>query len=365
MLKLIDRFIIRQIGITFLAVGIALLLLFLSNLLVRHLGDAASGSMPASVVLTLLGFEAIKYGIILVPLSLHLGIVLSLGRMYSDSEMTALASCGVGSIRLFKPVLMVAIPLAACLAVLAFQTVPWANRMMVDLVDRAQQKLDFDSIEPGRFHESAGRGRLIYIERLSKDHSRMENVFIHLLRKGTPVLLSARSGSWKVDPKTGATYLVLHDGHRYDGLPGSADFRILNFATYGVLIRSEPISRTETRAGAKRTSTLIRSGTPAAMAELQWRLAIPLATIVLALLAVPLARLRPRQGRFIKVPIAAFVYMIYVNFLSMAQQWTGEGTISPGLGLWWVHGITLLAVAALVLKEYGLGYSTMWLRRRL
>lgn len=93
------------------------------------------------------------------------------------------------------------------------------------------------------------------------------------------------------------------------------------------------------------------------IAEMQWRLSVPIATVLLALLAVPLSRSRPREGRYGRIAIGLLVFIIYLNLLSAAKAWTEEGAISPMLGLWWVHGCMVLFTLTL------LGLQNRWLRR--
>ena len=88
-----------------------------------------------------------------------------------------------------------------------------------------------------------------------------------------------------------------------------------------------------------RTLALISSHDPKLVAELQWRLGLPVMTLVLTVLSVPLGRLRPRQGRFAHVWIAVLVFALYANLALAGRTWLSRGVVPNALGLWWVHGL--------------------------
>jgi lipopolysaccharide export system permease protein len=100
-------------------------------------------------------------------------------------------------------------------------------------------------------------------------------------------------------------------------------------------------------------SVLLGSDEPEQIAELQWRLSIPLATVLLALLAVPLSKSQPREGRYGRITIGLLVFIIYFNMLSAAKAWIERGDIAPALGLWWVHGALLLLTVLLLAVQNG------------
>ena len=85
------------------------------------------------------------------------------------------------------------------------------------------------------------------------------------------------------------------------------------------------------------TERLLRTDSLAARAEMHWRLAAPLATLGLGLLALPLARSPPRAARHGKLLIAVLSYLLYLNFLVLGRAWLGEAAIPIEIGLWWVH----------------------------
>jgi lipopolysaccharide export system permease protein len=337
-----------------LGVTVVLLLIFLSNSLVRYLGQAAAGQLPGDVIFQLVALKAVKYLILLVPLSLYLAILLVLGRMYRDNEMAAMGACGIGIMRLYRPLLLIALPLSVVLAWLSLQTVPRTNDLELRIIDAAKRKMGISAIKAGRFREGRGGERIIYAEKISDDGTQLSNVFIHARVQDKIVLLSAEKGVLEDDPKTRSRYLVLLNGYRYDGLPGSVDYRIVKFQKHGLLIRPSAEGTLETKRTAVPSSQLWHSTVAADQAELQWRMAVPLGTLVLMVLAVPLGRVSPRKGMYGKLFVAVLVYIFYFNLLALAETWTDRGTIPVALGLWWVHGLLLLFGFILLVRHYGL-----------
>lgn len=356
MIAVIDRYFARQILQTLLAVALVLLAIFLSNRLVHYLADAAAGQLPGDIIFTLVALKGVKYLLLLLPLALYLAVLLVMGRMYKDNEMVALSACGVGVTRLYRAVMMIAVPMALIQGWMSLHVVPWSDAMELKLIARAQQQMDLSAITAGRFHEGSRGEWVIYAERVTPDHH-LHNVFIHLRQHGKQVLLTASQGYIEDDSATGERYLVLVDGSRYEGLPGSAQFRILHFAKHGLLLRVPPPPTTTTRLNTVPTSQLWGATDPRRAAELQWRLSVPLAAVLLGLLAVAIGRVKPRKGTYGKLFAAVVVYVFYYNLLAIARTWVDKGYVPPSIGIWWVHGSLLLVVALLLMRQYGFAWS--------
>jgi lipopolysaccharide export system permease protein len=142
--------------------------------------------------------------------------------------------------------------------------------------------------------------------------------------------------------------MVLYDGQRFEGVPGTTSFRILDFAEHGIPIVTRTPSAPSEKPATLPTSRLLGSTDPVEVAELQWRLSAPLATVLLTILSVPLSRTNPRQGRYSKVIIAVLAYIVYANLLAAARVWVEQGRVPYTLGLWWVHALLLLIGGSLI-----------------
>lgn len=359
--SVIDRYVMREAFVTLLAVALVLLLIIVGNTLARNLAEAAKGDLPVQDVFRMLALQSVNYAVLLLPLAGYLGLMLGLGRLHRDSEMVALAACGVGTARLYRSVLLFSIPLTLAMFLLSLYAAPWAARQAYDIVDQAERNAELIGLRAGQFNEIKQGDYVIYVERLSKDHHTLFNVFIRSEQNNRPTVMGASRAHLEIDDEHGYRYLVLENGRRYEGRPGAADYRILDFDSYAVRIQEQVGRKAKVKPDARTTKGLLDSSHPYDFAELQWRIAIPVSLLVLSLLAVPLSHTAPREGRYARLFIGILVYLLYVNLLSVARVWLEKDVLPSWLGLWWVHVLPLLYAFYLLAGQ--LGWS--WLRSRL
>ncbi len=352
---IIDRYVAREILLTLVAVLFVLLAIFMSNRLVRYLADAGAGSLSNDLVLAMLALKTISTLTIILPIAFFMAILLAFSRLYKDSEMIAMAACGISMGRIYRAVMALALVIAAAVGVIAFQVAPWAEERIHQLRDDYQARPVISGLTPGRFTGS-GTGGVLYFERLSDDGRSMEQVFVqHQGSERQVVLSSARA--WRHQDDQGSLFLVFEDGYRYEGRPGAADFRIIEFQQHAVRMEPREIAPSFRRQRALATADLAVSTRKPDIAELQWRISMPLSVLVLALLAVPLSRTNPRQGKYAKLFVAVLVYLVYNNLMGMANTWVARGTIPPLLGMWWVHAGMLVGAWLLLVRQYGVKWS--------
>ncbi|HSN16647.1 MAG TPA: LPS export ABC transporter permease LptF [Gammaproteobacteria bacterium] len=355
MIRIVDRYLARETALATAAVTGVLMLILLSNKFASLLGDAAAGRLPRETVFTLLALASIKFFIVVVPVATFLAIMLALGRLYRDSEMTTLMACGVGPLQIYRPLMIIAALLAAGLAVLSLQVSPWAERMTRIVNSAGMHDALISSFESGRFKvNDDGRGAL-YAEHVSQDGRDLQKVFMQGPSGDLMAVVIADRGHRVDDPKVpGGGMLVLNDGWRYEGLPGKPDYRIVKFVEHGIVI-SPP--RPDSGLGsydAYPTSQLLALHDLEAASTVQWRLSVPISVLLLTLLAVPLAKTSPRQGRYGRLLIAILVYLIFYNVGILARVWEQKGVSPVALGMWWVDVLALIGVAALLIQQYGL-----------
>lgn len=347
MLRVIDRYLLKEVGLNWLAVTLVLWLIVVSNRLAGYLGEAAAGDLPANVIFTLLGLKSVDYLVVLLPLTLYLGVLLAFGRLYKDSEMAALGACGIGPAQLYRPLLGLALLVALLVGALALYVAPRTAALGYAVRARAEGATDLSVITAGRFHETGNGKMVFYAERVSPDREHLERLFVRAEQDGVPTLLTAERAHPARDAKTGDRFLVMEDGYRYQGFPGDPVFRILQFARHGVRLESSEVLNPRVKHNAISSAQLWGSQDRHDIAELQWRLSLPLAAVCLVLLAVPLSRSTPRAGRFGKLFSAILIFIVYYNLLGTAQVWVEKGTLAPLPGLWWVHAVPVSITLAL------------------
>ncbi len=353
MTRILDRYIFREITMTWFGVTMVLLLILLTNQFARVLGDVAKGKLPKEAAFDVIGLSAAQYLTVLVPIGLFLSIMLALGRLYRDSEMPAMMACRVGPSGIYRPLMWLLVPLAAGVAWLSIAGAPQALSAVDRIGAEARREADLASIEPGRFTVFGPDQAVVYGERISEQGD-MERVFMQRqVEDGGVEVVIAERGEQVESEDEETRLLVLHNGRRYEGVPGTSRFRVVEFAEHGIPYQLPSLKATDPRPRAMAFSQLLKSSELAHIAETQWRISIPLSTIILALLAVPLSRSRPRAGRYGRLAIGLLVFIIYLNMLSAAKAWIEQATISPALGLWWVHGCILLFALGLLAFQNG------------
>ncbi len=351
--KILGRYILREVVTAWLVVTGVLLIILLANQVAGVLERAAVNQYPKGVVLELIGLGALQNLSILVPVGLLLGVVLAFGRLYHDSEMAAALACGVGPANIYIPVGLLAVFVTGGLAWLTLVAAPDATARALSLRSAALRAGQFAPIAPGKFRSFGGGSAVVYAQNVNKDGT-LGNVFVE--RNRGPVVEVALAGRARhsVTPDGMTHTITLYDGERFEGEPGSPEFRIVHFAEHTIPVQVPALSDVAKNLDSQPSRSLWDSQDLNKRAELHWRIAMPLSCIVLTLLAIPLARLRPRQGRYARVWLAVVIYFLYSNLISIGKVWIARGTVPEALGLWWTHAaVVLLALA--VIAGPGLG----------
>jgi len=350
----IQRYLAKEVLQTLFAVMTVLLLIFMARYFSLYLADASVGEISGEIVFEMLLLRTITSLSVMLPFGLFVAVLLAFGRLYKDSEMTALAACGVGHGRVMSTVGFIGLLCAAVVAALSFWWTPWAHEKALQVREQAQAGTAFESVSAGQFNKIGGARQVFYVEGLSDDHKQLQNVFVQTISdNGQLDIFSARSGYQTIDPQSGIRYLVLVDGYRYQGLPGSVDFKIHQYEKNAVRLEEMSATPLRRKHWSIPTHDLWDSTRLSDMAELQWRFAMPLATVLLALLAVMLSRTSPRQGRFAKLFVAILIFVTYYNTLGVSMSWVQRGVIAPALGLWWVHGVLAVLIGILAIRHWG------------
>ncbi len=352
---IIDRYIAREILSTLVAVLFVLLVIFVSNRFVRYLADASTGSIPNEVVLAMLALKTLSTLTIILPIAFFMAILLAFSRLYKDSEMIAMAACGISMGWVYRSVMVLALIVTACVGAIAFYAAPWSEERMYQIRDEYQARPVVSGLVPGRFTLS-GTGGALYFERIADDGLSMEQVFVQHQGSQRQIVLTAERGYRRQD-SDGRLFVIFENGFRYEGMPGAADFRVIEFKEHAVRIEPHDVTASSRRQRALPTLVLLGSKDLTRIAELQWRISMPLSVLALAMIAVPLSRTNPRQGKYAKLFVAVLVYLVYNNLMGMASTWVARGTIPPLLGMWWVHVGMLVGAWLLLVRQYGLSWS--------
>lgn len=356
---IIHRAFYREAAQATAGIVIVLVAVFLLFGVTSALGRTVRGDYAQSIVAQLIAWQTVRHVDLMLPLGFYLGVLLTLGRWYRDSEMTVLAACGIGLPQLLRPVFLMAAAVAALVALLAFLLTPLATRALQELRAESSQRPELAGITAGTFTSSAADGRILYAEEVAPD-GRMSQVFLHNPGAGRPRVILAQSG--RSFAEDGQRYARLRDGWAYEGTPGQADYRVVRFETYTVRLAEPSVTAPAPSIEALPTPALLQTAGPAAAAERHWRLSKPVLVFVLALYGVVLAHTDARRGRMANLFAAILVYFIYSNLLGLGETWILRGRVAPALGLWWVHA--LMAGVALFLFHRRSRNQPLWPRLR-
>lgn len=323
-----------------------LLVVWLSVLLVRLLGDAASGYIGPDVVFGLATFSSITALPVILSVSLFIAVLTTVTRSFRESEMVVWFASGLSLRDWIGPVMRCAVPFAVGIALLTLFASPWAYRQISEYRQRYEQRSDLAKVTVGQFIETDDGARVFFAEGPESDDEEMGDIIARVIDKEWLSVVTAE-GAHIEDQPNGDRFLVLTRGHRYDLKPGLPEFRMVDFERYGIRLENraeatspEAVRRlAETSIKARPTWQLFVDNNDHARSQIMWRIALPLAALNLALLAIPLGAVNPRLGRSGDFLIAGLVGLLYMNLINLSRGWIGSGQLGFGVGVWLVHVI--------------------------
>jgi len=350
MTRILTIYLAREILKTSCATMLVLYVILLSNAFGRLLADIADGDVPRQALRPVLFAQSLNLLSILLPIALFLGIVFTLGRMYKDHEIVVMNACGIGYFDFYRPVLMVLVPFLS-ISIYSSQVLnPQVLLAAQQAIDRESDLHEFHKIKPGQFNVS---GDLVFfMESVSDDGLELRDVIVSTTGQDTMAIETGETGRQQIDDRTGDLFLVIGPGDRYEGKPGDNRIRHTTFDQHGILIKKKlRESRAEPHSNQMPLKDLWKSNKLKHRIELRWRIAVPMTMLVLALLAVPLAYIAPRQGRYGKVGVALLVFVLYLNLLAFTRAKMEDQAIPLWLNFWWVHLLFLLLTMALLYRR--------------
>jgi lipopolysaccharide export system permease protein len=351
--NILSRYVLREAFGAWLVVTGVLFLILMSNQLAAILSDAAANRLPRDAVFAIFGLTSLRYLVQLTPIAVFLGVMLALARLNRDGEMSALAACGIGPGRLLVPIGGLALALAVSTGWLALVQTPVAVQRIEAIKLAAADELEIGVIEAGKFTSPDSGATILHAREVEGDTIR--DVFLKRREGERVVVMRAERGERGVDPESGELSFRLFNGRSFEGVPGERAWWIASFRENNIPVRPARDEEPVEVVAAKTTRELLRSSAPVDRAELQWRLSVPISVVVLAILAVPLTRSSPREGRYARLGIGLLIYITYQNALAIARVWVEDEVIPTWLGVWWVHGVLLGFAALLLARASGFG----------
>lgn len=344
---LIFRYLAKEIFLTLIALTGILLFVFMSNQFVHYLSRAANGGIPAMAIIKLMLLELPNLLCLLLPLGFYIALLLSYGRLYADSEMTVLSACGYGEGQLLKHSFI----FASFLFVIVSIMMIWASPLIAvergKLIRASGLSVLIKTLAPGHFQSFGKKGEVVYIESVNRSHSKAKHLFFARLNQHKTLpqwqILWADEARTEEKSQGNETYLSLNEGQSYSGMAGSKQFEIAQFKQSQLRLPQTTLElKNDLRTFSTAALLPFNNSDLKKAAELQWRLSVPLMLFTLTLIAVPLSRIQPRSGKYLKLLPAILIYIVYANLMFISRNWLAAGKIPLWFGLTWIH---LLAFA--------------------
>ena len=351
-IPIIDRYVTREIFFVFSGIVAVFILVLMGGSLVRLLQMVAGGDIGKDAIFTLLGLETLRMLGRLMPPAFFFAALIVLGRMYRDNEITVLESSGIGVSRLFRLVLMLAVPMTLISLWLTLFIYPSTTYLTMRIKLEQQDAVLVASMDAGRFVESDNGQFVLYTESRGDGPGSLNRVFAQHRLKYKLGIVTAMQASHYKDEATMQRVLKLEDGVRYERSWGEErSHTLLDFGEFEMRINPSSTERLHERYKTRATADLLNDAHLGAQAELQSRITHPLSLLAFALLAVPLSRALPRQTVQGRIVIAIFVYVLFTGLNEVAATWMVKEVTPAGLGTWWVIGLIFAAAFVLIMRD--------------
>lgn len=359
-ISVLDRMIVADLMRTLTAVLSVIVVIIVSRRFIRILEKAIEGAISNETLLSILSLKMIEAAIAFLPAAFFMAVLMVVGRMYRDQEMSAIFSAGGGAGSIYRSVFIMALPLAVGAIGLSFFVGPWAETLTKKMMFEDEKSADIRSIAAGRFSEYQHGDLVFYVEHINEDDT-MRQVFVQHRKGGQTAIIGAEKG--KFENLEGGLYLILEKGRRVLGKPGTANYVIEEFAEYAVRLEDRNTTLTF-ELEAIPTSELWKTKGPRELAELLRRLSIPTGVLFLALLAVPLAQISPRGGIYGNMFVAFLIYFSYGNLIRINHSWLVKEKIPLWIGSFWVDLILLILAVVLLVRLYSWRYFVIKFQER-
>jgi lipopolysaccharide export system permease protein len=348
---LIERYVIAEVCRPLLAIVGILTFIFASYSSERYLAEAANGTLALGIVLDIVYYKVLIALEVLIPVALYVSVVLSLGRLYHDTEMTAIAASGISPLRLYKAVLLIALPVAVMVAALSLYGRPWAYGNAYTLEQQSKTDLDVNHLQAERFNVNEDNGRMILAQRIDPLSGELKDVLIYDAGDQRSHLFRAQQAVVS-DPNPEDPVLKLQAGTAYSlERQGTQDQAML---FKDMTLHLAPVEQTaDFKRKAASSEVLAASTALPDQAELQWRQSRGISTLLLALLAIPLSRTAPRKGRFAKMLPVTVVFALIFYAGDICKSMVANGSLPLIPGLWLIPLLMGVALVALIKRDVG------------
>ncbi|HBF07970.1 MAG TPA: LPS export ABC transporter permease LptF [Gammaproteobacteria bacterium] len=344
----------REILMTCLVVTGVLAVILLGGRLMLYLGYAAEGRLIASLVFKMVLFRSPEFLQMILPLGFFIGILLTLGRMSVERELAVIEGAGMSLLWIGRRLIWVCLGLMAIVSSLCLYLGPLGVDKTDQVFQKQAERADFETLAPGRFHPIKSGEGVIYVNQLDSSGHQMENLFVAEFQgKENASVVVAGSGKRQMFSDDGDEFLQLRQGKRFDFTADTAEARVIEFEGYRAKIADRELEVQNTRTKGASTLDLLDDKSSKATAELHWRLGLPLLIPNVALLALALCKVNPRQGRFLRLFPAIMIYLVYLGLAMVLKSQIEKKGVHLVGALWGLHATVAAIGFFAVLRSDG------------
>ncbi|ANC41491.1 LPS export ABC transporter permease LptF [Hafnia alvei] len=348
-MKLIEHYIMAEIRRLVMIIVGFLIFIFASYSAQRYLTEAANGTLALKVVLDIVFYKVLIALEMLLPVGLYVSVGVALGQLYTDSEITAITAVGASPIRVYKAVMFLAIPLSIVVTIMSMYARPWAYTQIYQLEQQSQSELDISHLRAKMFNTN-DNGRMILAEEINPDSNHLTDVLIYTSSGNKTNVYRAHSVDI-LDPSPVTPSVMLHSGTAYtlkhQGIDDSE--RIY----HNLELNLKPLNQSvDAKRKAKSVLFLLRTNDPADHAEVQWRESRGVNAFLMALLAIPLSRVKPRQGRFSTLLPLTILFTVIFYGGNICRSLVASGNLSVNPGVWLVPIFMFVGLMILIARDF-------------
>lgn len=349
---ILRRYMTQQVAANTAIVLLFLMALMLGGRLIRYFGIAAEGRLDVGLLFAIIGYNIPTFLELILPLSFFIALMLVLGRMYVDHEMSVLFASGISRGRLTR----LMIPLITGLFVFQMGISLWAKPWGLSNSEQIWQTQSLgsllDLVRPKTFISSGNYH--LYVDEFDKEKRELKNLYVvqqqtdksGKIAKNDVIITATRAYQVPSKDTDSSMQLDLFQGRRYELGTNNAKYNQASFEKYRITLEKPASEKiTETNVETQTTAKLLaNTQKPEVKAELGYRFTMPWLIIIAAMLATPLAQVRPRQGRWLRLLPSVLIFASCAISIISLRTAIGKESISEYAYIWLIVGFIAFAL---------------------
>nr|WP_309581987.1 LPS export ABC transporter permease LptF [Moraxella osloensis] len=349
---ILRRYMTQQVAANTAIVLLFLMALMLGGRLIRYFGIAAEGRLDVGLLFAIIGYNIPTFLELILPLSFFIALMLVLGRMYVDQEMSVLFASGISRGRLTR----LMIPLITGLFVfqmgISLLAKPWGLSNSEQIWQTQSLGSLLDLVRPKTFISSGNYH--LYVDEFDKEKRELKNLYVvqqqtdksGKIAKNDVIITATRAYQVPSKDTDSSMQLDLFQGRRYELGTNQANYNQASFEKYRITLEKPASEKiTETNVETQTTAKLLaNTQKPEVKAELGYRLTMPWLIIIAAMLATPLAQVRPRQGRWLRLLPSVLIFASCAISIISLRTAIGKESISEYAYIWLIVGFIAFAL---------------------